>query len=85
MCFRDPQLVPVRVEELAPGDLVFFGTEEKIDHVGFWTGGGEVVQATQYGVPSTKETPWTSERLAPALPLRPAPRRAPRRARAPPA
>jgi beta-lactamase class A len=65
MCFRDPQLVPVHVEELAPGDLVFFGTAEKIDHVGFWAGGGEVIQATQYGVPSTKETPWASERLAP--------------------
>ncbi len=65
MCFRDPQLVPVRVEELAPGDLVFFGSADKIDHVGFWAGGGEVVQATQYGVPSTKETPWASERLAP--------------------
>jgi beta-lactamase class A len=64
MCFRDPQLVPVRREDLAPGDLVFFGTAEKIDHVGFWTG-GEVVQATQYGVPSTKETVFESERLAP--------------------
>lgn len=64
MCFRDPQLVPVRREDLAPGDLVFFGSAEKIDHVGFWTG-GDVVQATQYGVPSTKETPFESERLAP--------------------
>lgn len=64
-CFRDPQLVPVRFEELAPGDLVFFGTEEKIDHVGFWTGDGTVLQATTAGVPSTQETPWASERLAP--------------------
>lgn len=65
MCFREPQLVPVRREELAPGDLVFFGTEEKIDHVGFWAGEDEVIQATQYGVPSTKSTPFASERLAP--------------------
>ena len=65
MCFRDPQLVPVRFEELAPGDLVFFGTEEKIDHVGFWIGDGTVLQATTTGVPSTQETPWASERLAP--------------------
>jgi beta-lactamase class A len=65
MCFRDPQLVPVRFEEVAPGDLVFFGTEEKIDHVGFWAGDGKVLQATSSGVPSTKETPWTDERLAP--------------------
>jgi beta-lactamase class A len=65
MCFREPQLVPVRREELAPGDLVFFGTAEKIDHVGFFSGDGQVLQATQYGVPSTKETPFESERLAP--------------------
>ena len=65
MCFRDPQLVPIPVEELAPGDLVFFGTQEKIDHVGFWAGEGNVLQATSWGVPSTQETPWTSDRLAP--------------------
>ncbi len=65
MCFRDPQLVPIRVEELAPGDLVFFGTEAKIDHVGFWTGDGNVLQATAWGVPSTQETRWASDRLAP--------------------
>ena len=64
-CFRDPQLVPVRREELAPGDLVFFGTEEKIDHVGFFTGDGNVLQATAWGIPSTQETPFASERLAP--------------------
>ncbi|MBK6408059.1 MAG: C40 family peptidase [Holophagales bacterium] len=82
MCFRDPQLVPVRFEELAPGDLVFFGTETKIDHVGFWTGEGDVLQATSHRVPSTQEMPWASERMAPrfryarrlaALPAHPAP------------
>jgi len=65
MCFRDPQLVPVRFEELAPGDLVFFGTETKIDHVGFWTAERNVLQATSHGVPSTQEMTWTSERMAP--------------------
>lgn len=65
MCFRDPQLVPVRFEELAPGDLVFFGTETKIDHVGFWTGEENVLQATSHRVPSTQEMPWASERMAP--------------------
>ena len=64
-CFRDPQLVPVSREELAPGDLVFFGTEEKIDHVGLWAGDGNVLQATAWGVPSTQETPFASDRLAP--------------------
>ncbi|MBK9963572.1 MAG: serine hydrolase [Holophagales bacterium] len=65
MCFRDPQLVPIRVEDLAPGDLVFFGTEAKIDHVGFWAGDGNVLQATAWGVPSTQESRWASDRLAP--------------------
>lgn len=65
MCFRDPQLVPVTFEALAPGDLVFFGTEEKIDHVGFWAGDRRVLQATSSGVPSTQETPWENERMAP--------------------
>ncbi len=65
MCFREPQLVPVRFEELVPGDLVFFGSEEKIDHVGFWAGNDEVLQATSAGVPSTQETPWASPKLAP--------------------
>jgi len=65
MCFREPRLVPVRIEDVQPGDLVFFGTAEKIDHVGFWAGDGQVLQATTAGVPSTQETPWASERLAP--------------------
>ncbi|MBP7675190.1 MAG: serine hydrolase [Thermoanaerobaculia bacterium] len=65
MCFREPQLVPVPFEELAPGDLVFFGSAEKIDHVGFWAGKDEVLQATSAGVPSTQETPWASPKLAP--------------------
>ena len=55
-CFRDPQLVPVAFADLLPGDLLFFGTENKIDHEAIWMGDGRVIQATAYGVPSTQIT-----------------------------
>ena len=54
MCFKEPRLVPVRFEELRPGDLLFFGTEDRIDHEAIWMGDGKVLQATAYGVPSTQ-------------------------------
>ena len=44
--FQDPQLVPVASEKLKPGDLLFFGTEDKIDHEAMWIGDGTVLQAT---------------------------------------
>lgn len=64
MCFREPQLVPVAFEALQPGDLLFFGTEDKIDHLGIWIGDGRLIQATLYGVPSTQISEFaTSPRL----------------------
>ncbi len=56
MCFREPKLVAVAFEKLQPGDLLFFGTEDRIDHLGMWMGDGQVLQATAYGVPSTQVT-----------------------------
>lgn len=55
-CFKDPQLVPIPFEKLAVGDLLFFGTEDKIDHEAMWIGDGRVLQATAYGVPSLQVT-----------------------------
>jgi beta-lactamase class A len=64
MAFREPQLVPVSFEKLEPGDLLFFGTDERIDHMGMWMGEGRVLQATAYGVPSTQVTEYAaSDRL----------------------
>jgi len=64
MAFRETQLVPVRFEKLQPGDLLFFGTENRIDHMGMWMGEGRILQATAYGIPSTQATEYaTSERL----------------------
>lgn len=67
-CFRDPQLVPVAFADLQPGDLLFFGTDNKIDHEAIWMGDGRVLQATAYGVPSTQitrmdESPRLSQRF----------------------
>lgn len=64
MCFREPQLVPVRFDQLRAGDLVFFGTSDSIDHTGMWVGDGTVLQATAFGVPSTQVTQWGNERLS---------------------
>src|SRR5205085_3240421 len=61
---QDPQLVAVAREELRPGDLLFFGTDDKIDHEAIWIGDGKVLQATAYGVPSTQISAFeTSPRL----------------------
>lgn len=67
-CFREPQLVPVAFEELQPGDLLYFGTENRIDHTGMWLGEGKLLQATAWDVPATKisvfaESPRLKERF----------------------
>ena len=63
--FQDPQLVPVSFEALRPGDLLFFGTEDKIDHEAMWLGDGTVLQSTRHGVPGVQVTPFDSPFLKP--------------------
>jgi beta-lactamase class A len=63
--FQDPYLVPVRFEALLPGDLLFFGTEDKIDHEAMWLGDGTVLQSTRHGVPGVQVTPFDSPFLKP--------------------
>ena len=63
--FQDPQLVPVAFEKLRPGDLLFFGTEDKIDHEAMWIGDGTVLQATRNNVPGVQVTPFDSPFLKP--------------------
>ena len=63
--FQDPQLVPVAFERLRPGDLLFFGTEDKIDHEAMWIGDGTVLQATRNNVPGVQVTPYDSPHLKP--------------------
>ena len=63
--FQDPQLVPVAFEKLRPGDLLFFGTEDKIDHEAMWIGDGTVLQSTRHDVPGVQVTPFDSPFLKP--------------------
>jgi len=63
--FQDPQLVPVAFEKLERGDLLFFGTENKIDHEAMWIGDGTVLQATRHNVPGVQITPFDSPFLKP--------------------
>jgi beta-lactamase class A len=63
--FQDPQLVAVPFEGLRPGDLLFFGTEDKIDHEAIWVGDGTVLQATRHDVPGVQITPFDSPFLKP--------------------
>ena len=63
--FQDPQLVPVAFEKLRPGDLLFFGTENKIDHEAMWIGDGTVLQSTRHNVPGVQITPFDSPFLKP--------------------
>jgi beta-lactamase class A len=65
--FQDPQLVPVAFERLRPGDLLFFGTEDKIDHEAMWIGDGTVLQSTRHGVPGVQVTPFDSPFLKPVF------------------
>lgn len=63
--FQDPHLVPVPFEALLPGDLLFFGTEDKIDHEAMWIGDGTVLQSTRHNVPGVQITPFDSPFLKP--------------------
>jgi beta-lactamase class A len=63
--FQDPQLVPVPFDALRPGDLLFFGTENRIDHEAMWLGDGTVLQSTRHNVPGVQITPFDSPFLKP--------------------
>lgn len=63
--FQDPQLVPVSFDALRPGDLLFFGTENKIDHEAMWIGDGTVLQSTRHNVPGVQITPFDSPFVKP--------------------
>jgi len=54
--FADPNADAVGREKLEPGDLVFFGDDEKsISHVGLYLGDGRFINATTHQVPSVHE------------------------------
>lgn len=37
---------PMRLEEIEPGDLIFFGTEQKANHVGMYLGEGRYIHSS---------------------------------------
>jgi cell wall-associated NlpC family hydrolase len=48
-------LAPVKREELAPGDLLYFGSSEKrITHTGIYLGDGKFINATTYRTPMVR-------------------------------
>ena len=54
--FADPNADAVGRDKLEPGDLVFFGADEKsISHVGLYLGDGRFINATTHEVPSVHE------------------------------
>ncbi len=63
--FQDEALVPVSFDALRPGDLLFFGTENRIDHEAIWIGDGTVLQSTRHNVPGVQITPFDSPFLKP--------------------
>ncbi len=59
-------VVPVRRQDLEPGDLLYFGkSDNKITHTGMYIGNGEFINATTNGAPVVQidrldDAPWTS-------------------------
>lgn len=59
-------VVPVRRQDLEPGDLLYFGkSDKKITHTGMYIGNGEFINATTNGKPAVQvdrldDAPWTS-------------------------
>ncbi len=61
---RSPSLLPIRKDELRPGDLVFFNTmRSAFSHVGIYVGDGKFIHAPRTGskvrVEDMREAYWT--------------------------
>ncbi len=54
--FEDAKAVAVPRARLQPGDLVFFGQDDRhVSHVGIYLGGGRFINATTYRTPTVRE------------------------------
>jgi len=60
---EDSRFVPVPFSDLSPGDLVFFGKEGRITHVGMWYGGTAFLHAS--GGAGVIVTEWGDDRYTP--------------------
>jgi cell wall-associated NlpC family hydrolase len=48
-------------DALQAGDLVFFGTASNIHHVGIYVGNGQMVNASDFGIPVRVQSAWESD------------------------
>ena len=58
-------LVPVERTALQPGDLLYFGKDQKVNHTAMYIGGGEFIHATRQDHPYVQvshldDEPWTT-------------------------
>jgi cell wall-associated NlpC family hydrolase len=61
----DPRFVPVAEKDFAPGDLLFFGTPDKITHVGMHLGGDTLIHSA--GGAGVILTRWGDDRYSPGF------------------
>lgn len=65
-----PRMERIQFEDLAPGDLVFFGAKgprskpAQVDHMGIYAGSGWMVHSSRDGVALTQLAGWYRERFA---------------------
>ena len=65
-----PRARRIRFEQLAPGDVMFFGRGGRraraaaIDHAGIYLGGGWMINSSRYGVAVARVENWYADRFA---------------------
>jgi SH3-like domain-containing protein len=45
-------VVPVERKDIAPGDLLYFGSSTKVTHTGYYLGDGKFINSTTHGTPT---------------------------------
>ena len=45
-------VTPVDRKDVAPGDLLYFGSAKKVTHTGYYLGGGKFINSTTHGTPT---------------------------------
>ena len=65
-----PKKLRIPFEELAPGDVLFFGAHgpkskpAEVDHAGIYLGNGWLIHSSEYGVALAPLDGWHSQRFA---------------------
>jgi cell wall-associated NlpC family hydrolase len=45
-------VAPVDRKDVAPGDLLYFGSSRKVTHTGYYLGDGKFINSTTHGTPT---------------------------------